>query len=425
YVYNKPVVGRSVLKIGLIDPDGEIEIKETDVEQLLDGQARHHRDINILGDDWFDENVGCSLYLETTVYEEATGRFQSASDTSVKIVNSPYIFSRERTVQYFKKGLPFQVKTDLKYTNGRPAPFVSVRLVATCKLSDDTSVSLRDEYNMYGEEREIIDNTDMQGEVNFNIYVPIGCEEITFNLVTFDQSLIGGGAEEMNNNANLSFVLKPYESPANGNEYLFIRTPPYYYYISYGDVLDLELFLVRQRIDIFIHAFIIARGKIFHIESKQVENDDGYQFRVTPEMIPSARIVAYFIGENNHIIADSVRFEVRRKCYNHVTVRVVDTDRILVPFGEYAEPNNPVLFRITAKPGTKVSLIAVDKAALRLRDFHGLTRKKMFSTMDTQDTGCGPGGGRTSEHIFKNAGVTVMASDGPLNVGDREGLRNI
>ncbi|PIK37563.1 complement component 3-2 [Apostichopus japonicus] len=110
YVYNKPVDGHSVLKIGLIDPDGEIEIKETDVQQLLEGEARHRRDINILGDNWFDEYIGCSLYLETTVYEEATGHFENASDTSVKIVNSPYIFSRERTVQYFKKGLPFQVK---------------------------------------------------------------------------------------------------------------------------------------------------------------------------------------------------------------------------------------------------------------------------------------------------------------------------
>ncbi|XP_071844929.1 complement C3-like isoform X2 [Apostichopus japonicus] len=407
YVYNKPVVGRSVLKIGLIDPDGEIEIKETDVQELLEGEARHHRDVNILGDDWFDENVGCSLYLETTVYEEATGRFENASDTSVKIVNSPYIFSRERTVQYFKKGLPFQVKTELKYTNGRPAPLVPVRLVATCKLSDNTSVSLRDEYNIYGEESEFTDSTDRQGEVNYLIYVPIGCEEITFNLVTLDRD----------SNANMSFVLKPYESPSNGNEYLVIRTPDIVF--RYGDSFTLDLFLERQRIEIFIHVFVIARGKIIHYGSRQVGNIDGYQISVAPEMIPSARIVAYFIGENNHIIADSVRIEVRRECHNQVTVGVVDTDRI--PFGEHAEPNNPVLFRISAEPGTNVSLIAVDKAVLLLRDFHGLTRKKMFSTMDTQDTGCGPGGGRTSEHIFKNAGVTVMASDGPLNVGDREG----
>nr|ADW08937.1 complement component 3-2 [Apostichopus japonicus] len=418
YVYNKPVNGHSVLKIGLIDPDGEIEIKETDVQQLLDGVARHNRDINILGDNWFDE-YGCSLYLETTVYEEATGHFENASDTSVKIVNSPYIFSRERTVQYFKKGLPFQVKTELTYTNGLPAPLVPVRVVATGKLFDNTLVNLREQHhNINDEEREIRDNTDRQGEVNFNLYVPIGCGEITVNLVTFDQDLIVGGAEEINSNANLTFVLRPYESPGNGNEYLVIRTPDQVF--EYGDNLHLDLFLERQRIDIFIHVFVIARGKIIHDGSSSVGNIDGYDIRVTPEMIPSARIVAYFIGENNHIIADSVRIEVRRECLNQVTVGLLDIDK--KPFGDNAKPNIPVQFRITAKPGTDVSLIAVDKAVLLLRDFHRLTSKKMFSTMDAQDTGCGPGGGRTSEHIFKNAGVTVMASDGSLNVGDREGI---
>ncbi|XP_071847884.1 complement C3-like [Apostichopus japonicus] len=419
YVYNKPVDGHSVLKIGLIDPDGEIEIKETDVQQLVDGRARHNRDINILGDNWFDEYIGCSLYLETTVYEEATGHFENASDTSVKIVNSPYIFSRERTVQYFKKGLPFQVKTELTYTNGRPAPLVPVIVVATGKLFGNTLVSLRDEqHNINDEEREIRDNTDRRGEVNFNLYVPIGCEEITVNLVTFDQDLIVGGAEEINSNANLTFVLRPYESPGNGNEYLVIRTEDQVF--EYGDTLDLDLFLERQRIDIFIHVFVIARGKIIHDGSSSVGNIDGYEIRVTPEMIPSARIVAYFIGENNHIIADSVRIEVRRECLNQVTVGLVDIDRRSIQ--EAAEPNNLVHFRITAKPGTDVSLIAVDKAVLLLRDFHMLTSKKMFSTMDAQDTGCGPGGGRTSEHIFKNAGVTVIASGGSLNVGDREGI---
>ncbi|XP_071847907.1 complement C3-like isoform X2 [Apostichopus japonicus] len=425
YVYNKPVDGHSVLKIGVIDPDGEIEIKETDVQQLVKGAARHVRDINILGDNWFDEYVGCSLYLETTVYEEATGHFENASDTSVKIVNSPYIFSRERTVQYFKKGLPFQVKTELKYINGLPAPWVPIRVVATGKLADNSLVSLRDEHhNINDEEREITDNTDNQGEVNFNIDVPIGCEEITVNLVTFDQDLIVGGAEEINSNANLTFVLRPYESPGNGNEYLVIRTPELVV-IRYRNPLTLDLSLKRQRIDIFIHVYVIARGKIIHDGSRQVVDTaeritiNGYQITVTAEMIPSARIVAYFIGENNHIIADSVRIEVRRDCPNNVIVGLEDIARR--SFGEAAKPNNEVQFRITAQPGTDVSLIAVDKAVLLLRDFHRLTSKKMFSTMDAQDTGCGPGGGMTSEHIFKNAGVTVMASDGPLNVGDREG----
>lgn len=39
---------------------------------------------------------------------------------------------------------------------------------------------------------------------------------------------------------------------------------------------------------------------------------------MTPDMVPIARIVAYLVGEQNRIVADSVKMEVQQECENHV-----------------------------------------------------------------------------------------------------------
>lgn len=81
--------------------------------QLVGGIASHNISTSKLGENWFDENLGRTLYLEATVLEEVTGHFENASDVSVKIVSSPYVFNRDRTMNYFKPGLPFRVQASI------------------------------------------------------------------------------------------------------------------------------------------------------------------------------------------------------------------------------------------------------------------------------------------------------------------------
>ncbi|WP_411024672.1 hypothetical protein, partial [Salmonella sp. s55962] len=96
-------------------------------------------------------------------------------------------------MEYFKIGLPFQIKIDLKYINGNPAPIVPVRVVAMGKLLDGTLRSL------HGDEDagQITDNTNSDGQVNFNIYVPPGCTEITVTLTTQVDELRVEGHENL------------------------------------------------------------------------------------------------------------------------------------------------------------------------------------------------------------------------------------
>lgn len=52
---------------------------------------------------------------------------------------------------------------------------------------------------------------------------------------------------------------------------------------------------------------------------RAVANVDGISFPVSYEMVPSARIVAYYISDSEHIIADSIWIEVARECENEVS----------------------------------------------------------------------------------------------------------
>jgi hypothetical protein len=57
---------------------------------------------------WFPE--GAVFQLDVAVTETASGVTETLIDRSVKFVTSPYVIKMSRSQQYFKPGLPFDVK---------------------------------------------------------------------------------------------------------------------------------------------------------------------------------------------------------------------------------------------------------------------------------------------------------------------------
>uniref|UniRef100_A0ABM0MSR7 Complement C3-like n=1 Tax=Saccoglossus kowalevskii TaxID=10224 RepID=A0ABM0MSR7_SACKO len=83
------------------------------------------------------------------------------------------------------------------------------------------------------------------------------------------------------------------------------------------------------------------------------------------------------------------------------------------------EPDSEAVITVTGDPGTRVGVLAVDKAVYLLNDAHKLTAQKMFQRMDTFDLGCGPGGGKNAKEVFEDAGMLVM-TDASLETEKRE-----
>lgn len=77
---------------------------------LATGLGHFRINMEDLGENWFAEYEGRRLYLEVSVLESASGLSENVSDISTKFVQSPYQFKWDRTVRWFKKGLPYEVK---------------------------------------------------------------------------------------------------------------------------------------------------------------------------------------------------------------------------------------------------------------------------------------------------------------------------
>ncbi|KAJ8028766.1 Calcium-activated chloride channel regulator 1 [Holothuria leucospilota] len=286
YTYGKPVRGRCFMKVG-VHEDGEEPTILYLERVMLDGHgdAAVEKETNILGEGWFEENVGRNLYIEVTVVEDATGHSENASDISVKFA-------------------------DVKFMNGKPAPGVRVRVRATATIEGQQAEMIlreaqRDPWNGDGIE-PLEDNTNDKGQVNFRLYVPRHAINIRILLETVVTAI--------DNNARLEFNIRPFESP-NGNEFLVLEVPNQVVRPEFDD-LEVEVFLNSVTAAPEIFYFVVSRGKLMAYGKRAVANVDGFTFPVSYEMVPSVRVVAYYISDSGQIIADSVWIEVERACEN-------------------------------------------------------------------------------------------------------------
>lgn len=74
---------------------------------------------------------------------------------------------------------------------------------------------------------------------------------------------------------------------------------------------------------IFLSLFfqVVSRGRI--LSHNTTDDFDGmfksWSFRVSLEMSPSARLIAYYIDKNEHVVADSILLKIEDKLPTKVT----------------------------------------------------------------------------------------------------------
>lgn len=74
---------------------------------------------------------------------------------------------------------------------------------------------------------------------------------------------------------------------------------------------------------IFLSLFfqVVSRGRI--LSHNTTDDFDGmfksWSFRISSEMSPSARLIAYYIDKNEHVVADSILLKIEDKLPTKVT----------------------------------------------------------------------------------------------------------
>ncbi|XP_030832876.1 uncharacterized protein LOC757285 isoform X4 [Strongylocentrotus purpuratus] len=96
-------------------------------------------------------------------------------------------------------------------------------------------------------------------------------------------------------------------------------------------------------------------------------------FRVTPDMVPETRVLAYYIRTDGEVVADSVAFRVQKKFENEVDIAFSDEEMM---------PGAETQLMIHASPGSLCAVGVVDRSVHILGGDNQLKADKIFASLD-------------------------------------------
>nr|XP_061792030.1 complement C3-like [Nerophis lumbriciformis] len=380
YLYGEPVKGTAYVSFG-VNFNNEMR-RLPSVKQLsnLDGGVVNlsmnelkaaYPDIRTL--------VGNSVYVKASVLTVTGSDLVEAEKTGIKIVDSPYVLSFKDTVKYFKPGLPFDFTIQVSHHDGSPANNVPVKVNL---LQDPVMVSS-------GTARVTANMPNSQNQA-----------------LTAETQVEGLTLEQQ---AKTQLVLFPYQSFASQSpNYLYISTSRNT--ASPGDTLSFKLTIsttdqnIRQHIK-HITYLVVNKGQIVEAQRLAVTGQlvTSVGLVVTPDLMPSFRVVAFYSLPSQEVVADSIWVDVTPSC-------VGDLSPIDGVKRDYT-PGKTFQFRVRGDPGASVSLVAVDNSIFLLKKDR-LTQRKMWEAVEQGDLGCTHGGGINAKKLFQDAGLLFTSSIG-------------
>ncbi|XP_022103653.1 complement C3-like [Acanthaster planci] len=418
YLFGEPVVGNYYVRYGVFTDDGSLMTLQSKEGQLDDEGQRHQSlDLNNVAlENWTKSLMGKRLIIQAFVTDSASGETVNANNTMVTFCRTPFKFNWDLIQRYFKRKLPFSAKVNVQFLNGLPARNIPVIASPRARLQNGNLVDLV--VSRAGNAQDTFEKVSgPQGEVDFRLDVPSDATQIEIRLRTNDPTLVNANFED-------SITIQPQDS--TNNEFMALRIPHIGLNVRRAEKIDalssVEVQLTNEQNVDTLNFFVIAGGRIVHRDVSEVINQNiGLLFTVTHDMAPSARVVAYYIRNNGHVIADALLIDVEKKCKNHINMSIQGLPVHHNTYRANRAGQNVELEIQTAWNETNVGLLAVDEAVFKLRNYHRLTQKKVFMRMVGYDLGCGPGGGQTTASILKDAGLAVM-TNANVNVPQREAV---
>ncbi|XP_055515699.1 complement C5 [Leucoraja erinacea] len=404
YFYEKIVSFANVfVRFGILDKDGN--------KQLIPNAARMVTMVNglatvvfnakaateLIGRYGIEDLNGDFLYIGVTVQDFSAGISEDAEYNDVIFTTSPYLIYLVGTPLFVKPQIPYQIIVQVKDILENPVGGIMVELSANAVFDD-------------GQRQEVIvpDSIRRQqtgrgdGTVLFSIPVPGDLQELEFTIRT---------ALEDEYPVSKTFTAKAYHSQSQS--YLYIMWVAGFQKFHVGTDLSVNLFASSpyfSKIGHF-HYQVISKGKIISFGTKvRPENNQIFSLNIpiTREMIPSARLIAYYIvtGENKaELVVDSIWFEVVENCVSEQQVQLnVDND-----IDQY-KPGDSMNLRINAQPESLVALSSIDTAVYAVKSGSKLTMRKVLLDAEKHDLGCGAGGGANNADVFRNAGLMFMTN---------------
>ncbi|XP_062975153.1 complement C3 [Elgaria multicarinata webbii] len=387
FLYGKKVDGVAFVLFGVkIDDEKKsipeslrrIPINEGDGEAVLTKAMLRSKFRNL------NELVGHALYVSVTAMTDSGSDMVVTERTGINIVKSPYQIHFTKTPKHFKPGMPYELMVYVTNPDGSPAdriPVISEPIQAESTTQNDGTAKL-------------ILNT------------PANSQELRITVKT------NHGRLPNDRQATKSMVATAYQTQGNSGNFLHLAVTASE--LKAGDNLPVNFNVrgnnpqVLNQIQYFTY-IILTKGKIFKV-GRQIraagQNLLTMSLPVTPALIPSFRIVAYYQLGNSEIVADSVWVDVKDTCMGKLVVKGA-TERD----NRIHEPGTQMKIKLEGDPNARVGLVAVDKGVYVLNKKHKLTQAKVWDTVEKSDIGCTAGSGANNMGVFEDAGLALEASN--------------
>ncbi len=267
-----------------------------------------------------------TVTLDVTV-TDSTGHTQTSNQV-LRIVEAPVVLSLVPASDVFKPGIPTTVSVQSKDPEGVPVD-VAVQLIARFYSIDRTQL---------GQLQENVDTSNGIGQVTLSApeetrYAELEATAAVGGRQTTVEISMGGAFSPSSSFLALSMLSS---NPAN--------------------VGETALFSVASTNGGTVFYEVYAGGRTILSDATE---GNSFNFAITPEMLPSAKVVAYQISDNNEIVADTARFSVN-------LALSLSVDAGFNP--NLVKPGDPVEVTLDAGTGSKTLLgvSIVDQSVLAL-----------------------------------------------------------
>uniref|UniRef100_A0A8D0GWV1 Complement C3 n=1 Tax=Sphenodon punctatus TaxID=8508 RepID=A0A8D0GWV1_SPHPU len=300
-----------------------------------------------------------------------------AERTGISIVTSPYQIHFTKTAKYYKPGMPFKFMVYVTNPDGSPANAVSVKVSSsqeTARIRADGTADLF--VNTFPDTSELPITVTQQGLPD-------------------------------DRQAKRTMVAKAYQTQGSSGNYLHLDVPAMElqsggtFHVNFNTKVGKSQSVVIR----YFTYIILNKGKIVRVgrQTKSPGQDlVTLSLTVTPDLIPSFRIVAYYQTGNREIVADAVWVDVKDTCMGTLIVSGEKNDGFL--------PGSAMEMKLEGDSGAWVALVAVDKAVYVLNKKYKITQAKIWDTVEKNDVGCTPGSGQNNVGVFADAGLALTTN---------------
>ncbi|XP_063305708.1 complement C3 [Pelobates fuscus] len=389
FLYGKPVEGKAFVLFGLKkggvkkgmtktlrrvsieNGEGECELERKDLIQYVQKP---------------EDLLEFTLYVTVTVITSSGSDLVEAELDNIHMVISPFKVLFTKTSKYFKPGMPFDLMVFVTNPDGSPANRIQV----------------------IAEPGKVQGTTQSDGTTRLTLNTPAGINSLPITVKTAHPPLLParqasafmtaiaykplGGIENFLHIGITGSELKPGENVAvNFN----IRN---------------SILATQNQIQHFTY-LIISKGRIIQVSRQQRQPGQSLvtmSLPVTENLIPSFRIVAYYIVQTTagrEIVSDSVWVDVKDTCMGTLVV-TGERERD----NRVQSPGSPMRLKVRADHKANVGLVAVDKGVFVLNKKFKITQSKVWDSVEKSDIGCTPGSGADSAGVFYDAGLALQTN---------------